>query len=227
LTATSNITSSIASVAASAAGEAEIKDQATCNKHEYMYWTGSACTKCPDGTYFDASASTRCVCKDSALTFSGGSCTKANMTSDKCSGEQGAGMYYTGSTCEKCPSGTYFNEASMSNTSLPRCICEDKSLEFNASSGKCTPASSCAATHTVANPKEGGKCQECPKEFPFLQKTGSCSCPAGTVFNAYRWACAECGAAGAEYNPETQSCVCPAGSGMTLNQEQWKCMPNS
>ncbi len=231
LTATSNITTAIASVAASAAGE-EINSSEVCYKHEWMYWSNAAkCEKCPDGTYFNEDSMSnnslpRCICKDETLTFSNdGSCVKGSMGSEKCSGEQGAGMYFstTSNTCEKCPDGTYFNEESMGNTSLPRCTCKDKSMTFDATSGTCKTASSCALTKTVANPKEGGKCQECPKEFPFLQETGSCACPEGTAFNAYRWACAECGAAGAEYNSETQSCVCPAGSGMTLNQEQWKC----
>ncbi len=229
LTATSNITTTIAGVAASAAGN-EIKDQATCNKYEWMYWSSSAkCEKCPSGTYFNEASMqdtslSRCICKDEALTFNNnGTCTKASMTSDKCSGINGAGMYFStkSNTCEKCPTGTYFNEDSMENSSLPRCICEDKSLEFNASSGTCTAASSCAATQTVANPKNGGKCQECPKDFPFSAEINSCTCPAGTAFNAYRWGCVACGAAEAEYNPETQSCVCPQNTHM--DTEQWKC----
>ena len=225
LTATSNITTSIAGVAASAAGD-EIKTEEACIKKEYMFWNGSKCEKCPDGTYFDKSASTRCVCKDSALTFSGGTCIKASMTSDKCTGQNGAGMYFStkSNTCEKCPSGTYFNEASMNDVTQPRCICEDKSLEFSASTGTCTKASSCAITKTVANSKN--ECQACPKEFPFTQYKngtgGTCSCPTGSGFNIYRWSCASCEAAGAGYNAETLSCTCPTG--MTLDQEQWHCL---
>ena len=222
LATTTSITSSIANVAANS-----IPDEITetdCMKKEYMYWNTKSgkCTKCPDGTYFDISVGTRCVCKESNKTFdtNTGQCVKANIDQQACLAQ--AGTYYY-NTCEKCPSGTYFNEKSLTDSSLPRCICEDKSTEFNAAQGKCITASSCIKTKTVANPKN--ECTECPKEYPFIQtgeNTGTCNCPAGGAFNIYRWGCFSCDAAGAEYNPETLTCTCPQGT--TLNQEQWKCM---
>jgi len=222
ITTTTNITNSIASVAASSADEA--KTEEACNKLEYTFWNGSKCSQCPDGTYFDKTSATRCVCKEQAETFSTstGKCTKDSMAPSSCIGNNLPGYYWTGSTCEKCPTGTHFNEASMKDTSLPRCLCDNETLEFSTSSGKCVQPSSCFASGQVTNPKGG--CIKCPNEWPFIKTsstTGTCSCPASTAFNVYTMGCLPCETAGAEYNENTKSCSCPAGS--SLNQEQWKC----
>ena len=159
LAATSNIATSVATVAAaSAANSGSLDNSIDCNKQDYMFWNSyggdykdgsytGACEKCPDGTDFKnpegITAAERCACPEPTQKLVHTrenqedpespeiwQCVEAGEEND-CLAQDGT--FWGDNKCGICPKGTYFNEESLKpgHTEDPRCICEDKSKTFN------------------------------------------------------------------------------------------------
>ncbi len=223
ITAQTNIALSVANFSSTIS---TTTDATECNKTAYMFWNTYAadnkgeCQQCPDGTKFVGIESTspaeRCVCSDTStvLTYKDGkySCVKVE---GKTACEKQENTYYNGSSCNKCPTGTYFDP-------IKRCVCKDASQTFNTSTGQCVNAQAgdCAAK-TMFWFIEANKCLECPDEAPFDATTGTCVCNGdGLMFNNFKGNCQSC-PDGAEYSKATHQCVCKEGT--ALNAETWKC----
>ncbi|MFQ6777797.1 MAG: hypothetical protein ACLRFI_00660, partial [Alphaproteobacteria bacterium] len=224
ITAQTNIALSVANFSSTIS---TTTDATECNKTAYMFWNTYAadnkgeCQKCPDGTKFVGIESTdpaeRCVCSDTStvLTYKDGkySCVKAE---GKTACEKQENTYYNGSSCNKCPTGTYFDP-------IKRCVCKDASQTFNTSTGQCVNAQAgdCAAKKMFWF-AEANKCLECPDEAPFDATIGTCVCKAdGLMFNNLKAGCQSCPDGTKSYDETTHMCIC--GEGMALNAETWKC----
>ncbi|MBR6838750.1 MAG: hypothetical protein IKM94_04250, partial [Alphaproteobacteria bacterium] len=214
--ASSNIATSVANIAATAAtanaaaNENIDLDQEKCNQTDYMFWNeyaeeGKGCEKCPDESVFSnpngTTPSSRCKCDDPAKTLAYDEGEKRYMCVDAgnenaCLAETGTywkGTYSNGE-CKKCPVGTYFNEESIENSSLPRCVCEDKSATFNTSTGSCVAAgqSECASKNMVWSSTEQS-CVECPQSAPFNKTAQECVCEDINLnFDTTQMACVYC-----------------------------------
>ena len=192
----SSIAASVAniSVAAATANAAVSNDtgldQEKCNQTDYMVWNEHAeegkgmCEKCPDESVFynpkGTTPSSRCKCDDPARKVAYNEDEQRYMCID--AGDENACLaepdtYWNGTKCNKCPEGTYFNDESMDNSSLPRCVCEDKSATFNVSTGRCVAAgqSECASKNMVWSSKDQS-CVECPPSAPFNESAQECVC---------------------------------------------------
>ena len=244
LKASTSIATAVQNVAAAAVQSSDVDTEEKCNDTDYMFWniyggefkdnayTG-ACEKCPDGTEFKnpegTTVSSRCACPEPSQRVSyqdnTWQCTEAGEEND-CLAQ--SGTYWANEKCSTCPAGTYFNEESMNNEDLPRCICEDKASTFNPSATDdkwCVVASSandCAAKEMFWNSKEE-HCEACPDHAPFDPEYGGCKCKDGDdkIFNPYEMSCRTCADSGYEYDPEHNSCHCDEG--MTFDMETWKC----
>ena len=161
-----------------------------------MFWNTvkDECQACPDDTYFNENSMkdtslARCICKEPTQKFTIVSgeykCIEAAEEND-CLKEPGT--YWNGSKCNQCPEGTYFNEESMNNTSLPRCVCENKAATFNATTGACTVATNsaeCAQKHMAWSPYEN-TCVECPENAPYNTTSRTCTCnDQAVIFQLY------------------------------------------
>ena len=209
----SNIAASVANIAvtaatANAAANENIDlDQEKCNQTDYMFWNTYAeegkgmCEKCPDESVFSnpkgTTPSSRCKCDDPARKVAYDEGENRYMCVD--AGDENACLaepdtYWNGTKCNKCPEGTYFNDESMDNSSLPRCVCEDKSATFNTSTGRCVAAgqSECANNKMVWSPKDQA-CVECPKNAPFNENAQECVCEDTNLnFDKTQMACIYC-----------------------------------
>ena len=208
LKATTSITASIANVAASAAAASnEEINESKCNEMEYMFWDSyfeggkGKCEKCPEGTYFNPESIKqqnlpRCICEDKALTFGYADDEWKCVPSGDTDCQNKENTYWNGNACNECPPETYFNPESMKNSNLPRCVCEDKTATFNASSGQCTPAgaSACAGMGMIWSSAEN-KCIDCPDSAPFDDQTHTCVCKeTEMIFSSQKMACIKCDA---------------------------------
>ena len=209
----SNIAASVAniSVAAATANAAVSNDmglnQEKCNQTDYMFWNEYAeegkgiCEKCPDESVFSnpkgTTPSSRCKCDDPTKKVAYDEGEKRYMCVD--AGDENACLaelatYWNGKKCRKCPEGTYFNEGSMDNSSLPRCVCEDKSATFNETTGSCVAAgqSECASKNMFWSSK-AQSCVECPKNAPFDPIAQECVCEDTNLnFDTNQMVCVYC-----------------------------------
>jgi len=207
---TTNIADSVAAVTVAAAGSDPI-DQTKCLQTDYMYWNtkSASCQKCPDGTGFDKSSSTRCVCKDTTKTFSStGECVAVSGQA-ACQAQEGT--YWNGSKCLKCPENTY----SQGGT----CYCEDPEKAFNSTSGTCgKPSAGSCPAKSYWNTREN-KCLGCSTaEGAEVGNGGACVCSdQNMVLNTFMGACMPCPDGSTLSNG---ACVCSKG---TLSQEKWTC----
>ena len=210
--ASSNIATSVANIAATAAtaNAAANNDvdlnQEKCNQTDYMFWNEYAqegkgiCEKCPDeSSFYDPNGTTpasRCKCDEASKKIAYDESKQIYVCVE--AGEENScltesGTYWNGK-CNTCPEGTYFNDESMNNPSLPRCVCEDKSATFNETTGRCVAAgqTECGNKDMVWS-SEKQSCVACPDTAPFDSNTKTCVCKESQlVFSATQMACIQC-----------------------------------
>ena len=134
-----------------------------CLRKDNTYWNGDSCNECPEGTYFDAKSSTRCVCEDKSMTFNSSTGKCIALDESACAGQK---MYWNieKSACTECPANAPFS--SQAGT----CICKESNFGFN---------------NLV------GGCKECPEGSEYNEQTSTCICPDKQHIDYNEWKCVE------------------------------------